>query len=86
MKTFMIDLFDDRYAALAEVVAAAATVTIVLAGIRGERSFQYGVFDHTKPPQFDGFKDPIMAMRWLSDLKGFFFTCSSLDDKRSSAP
>ncbi|XP_052621371.1 uncharacterized protein LOC122195016 [Lactuca sativa] len=30
-----------------------------------------------KPPEFDGTQDPVAAMRWISDIEGCFFTCSS---------
>ena len=29
-----------------------------------------------KPPYFDGFQDPIIAIRLLSDVEGCCFTCS----------
>jgi len=78
IKTVMVEHFDERYAALAETVAAAATSAVTAAGVGGgaSRAFQYRDFDNTKPPKFDGTQDAIRAMRWLSDVEGCFFTCS----------
>ena len=82
VKTAMIELFNDRYAALSEVVVTAATMAVVVVGVRGERAFQYLYFDKTKPPELDGVKHPIIEMRWLYDMEGCFFTCSCLDDQK----
>ena len=76
IKTAMVEYFDERYAALAETAAAAATTAVAAAGGGAGRGFQYRDFDNTKPPTFDGVQDPIVAMRWLSDVEGCFFTCS----------
>ena len=35
IKTDMIELFDDRYAALTEAVTVAATATVVISGTQG---------------------------------------------------
>ena len=75
IKTAMVEYFDERYAALTETAAAAA-------GGGAGRGFQYRDFDNTKPPTFDGVQDPIVAMRWLSDVEGCFFTCSCPADQR----
>ena len=80
IKTAIIDLFDERCATLTEVADVVATVVVVAAGIGGERTFRYQDFENTKPLVFDGFWDPISAMRWLSDVEGCFFTCSCLVD------
>ena len=71
----MVEYIDECYAALSETVAAAATTGVVAAGVGSGRDFQYRDFDNTKPPTFDGVQDPIVAMRWLSDVEGCFFTC-----------
>ena len=76
INTAMIELFDDRYAALYESVVVAATMPVVANGVHGERAVQYRDFDNTKPLVFDGVPDPIIAIRWLSDLDVCFFTCS----------
>ena len=65
IKTTMIELFDDRYAAFSEVVVAATTAAVAAMGIYRERSFHYRDFDNTKPMKFDGVRGPIMEMRWL---------------------
>ncbi|XP_023760538.1 uncharacterized protein LOC111908976 [Lactuca sativa] len=79
----MIELFEDRYVALIEVVVAAATTIIIDARIREERSFQYWDFDNKKPPEFYTVKGPIVTIRWLSNTEGSFFTCSCLDDQKA---
>ena len=76
IKTAMVEYFDARYAALTEAAAAAATMVVSAAGLGASRGFQYRDFDNMKPPNFDGIQDSIIAMRWLSDIKGCFFTCS----------
>ena len=35
-----------------------------------------------KPPTFDGIQNLIVAMRWLSDVEGCFFTCSCPVDQK----
>ena len=52
------------------------------AGAGTGQAFQYRDFDNTKPPNFDGIQDPIIAMRWLSDVEGCFFTCSCPADQK----
>ena len=79
-KVAMMEYIYDRYATLSEVVVAATSATVAAVGAQGEKDFQYLDFDRTKPPKFDGVLDPIVAMRWLSDVEGCFFTCSCLDD------
>ena len=56
IKTAMVEYFDERYAALADTVAAAATsaVTATRVGGGAGRAFQLLDFDNTKPPTFDG--------------------------------
>ena len=82
MKTAMVEYFDECYAALAETAVAAAAATIETTGGGAGRGFQYRDFDSTKPPTFDGVQDPIVAMRWLSDVEGCFFTCSCPTEQR----
>ena len=82
IKTTMVEYFDERYAALTETAAAVATAAVAAAGGGDGRGFQYRDFDNTKPPTFDGVQDPIVAMRWLSDVEGCFFTCSCPADQR----
>lgn len=82
IKTAMVEYFDERYAALVETAAAVATVTVAIAGGGADRDFQYRDFDNTEPPTFDGVQDPIVAMRWLSDVEGCFFAYSCPADLR----
>ena len=86
VKDAMIELFDDRYAALSEVVVAVATMAVATFGARGERYFQYRDFDNTKPLEFYGVSDPIEAMRWFSDVEGCFSHVLVRMTRRSSAP
>ena len=34
-------------------------------------------FNNTKLPEFDSVRDPIVCMRWISDVDGCFYTCAS---------
>ena len=80
--TAMMDFFDDRYTAMAENVVVAASVVVVAVGVRQGLVFQYWDFNNTKPPNFIGVQDLIVAMRWLSDVEGCFFTCSCAADQK----
>ena len=78
IKTAMVEYFDERFAALAETVAATATSTVTATAVGGGavRAFQYRAIATLPHPMFDGTQDAIRAMRWLSDVEGCFFTCS----------
>lgn len=69
MKTTLIEVFDERYAAVTEVAAVAA------ARPQGGDSLLFREFSNTKPPEFYRTQDPIAAMRWISDVEGCFYTC-----------
>ena len=69
IKTTMMEFFDDRYTTIAET-AIAASAAVAAAGVGSGWVCQYQDFDNTKPPTFDGVRDPIIAMRWLSDVEG----------------
>ncbi|XP_023766423.1 uncharacterized protein LOC111914944 [Lactuca sativa] len=77
-----MEFFYDLYAAIAETAADAASGGVAAIGVGTWRVFQYQDFDNTKPPTFDGFQDPIIAMRWLSNVDGCFFTCSCPADQK----
>ena len=77
----MIEYFDESYAALYEA-AAAATSVVAAVGVGSVRVFQYQDFDNMKPLTFNGVQEPIIAMRWISDVEGFFYTCSRLTDQK----
>ena len=68
IKPAVMELFDEKYVALSEVVAIATVVAA--AEIVVELVFMYWDFNNTKPLTFDGVQDPIIAMRWLSNVKG----------------
>nr|KAJ0203488.1 hypothetical protein LSAT_V11C500244810 [Lactuca sativa] len=82
IKTAMVEYFDERYAALAETTATAATSVVSATWGGVGRGFQYRDFYNTKPLTFDGIQDPIKAMRWISDVEGCFFTCSCPADQK----
>ena len=82
IKTTMFEYFDERYAAIVETVATAASIAMAAAGGGAGQAFQYRDFNNTKPPTFDGVQDPIIFMRWLSHVNGHFFTCSCPTDLR----
>ena len=54
IKTTLIETFDERYDALTEAVAAAATMAIVAARLQVGDLLMYREFGNTKPPEFDG--------------------------------
>ena len=81
IKTAMVEYFDERYADLAETVAAAAAAVVAAEGGGAGQGFQYWDFDNTKPPTFDGVQDPIVPMTSLSDVEGCFFMCSCPADQ-----
>ena len=56
IKTAMIKYFDGHYATLSEATVSAATMTIAVDGVCGERVFQYRDFDNTKAQFSIGFK------------------------------
>ena len=65
------------------MAAAVASATIVATGGRTSRAFQYQDFDNMKPPTFDGIQDPIIAIRWLSDVEDAFTHAHVLLTRRS---
>ena len=79
IKTTQIETFDECYAIVTEVVAAAP---VAAARVGSVRVLQYWYFDNTKPPTFDRVQDPIITFMWLSDVEGCFFTCSCPADQK----
>ena len=77
IKTTLIETFDERYAALSDAAVAAATAAVAAARPHGGDVLLFREFSNTKTPEFDGTQDPIAAMRWILDIEGCFFTCSS---------
>ena len=80
IKTVMMEFFNDRYATIAETAAIAASAAMAAAGVGTGRAFQYRDSNNTKPPTFDGIHKSIMAMRWLYNVDGCFFTFSCTAD------
>lgn len=78
IKTISIETFDERYAAMTEVAAAATTAAIADVRLYGVDSLWYRDFNDTKPPEFDRTQDLIAAMRCIFDVEGCFYTCSCL--------
>ena len=50
IKTTMIEIFDDRYAAVTEAAAAVGTATVAAARPQGGNSLLFREFSNTKPP------------------------------------
>ncbi|KAL4555553.1 hypothetical protein LXL04_038175 [Taraxacum kok-saghyz] len=44
------------------------------------REFQYRDFNACSPPEFKGDTNPIISMRWISDVEGAFITSGCPDD------
>ena len=63
IKTTLIETFDERYAALSDVVVVAATAAVAAARPQGGDALLFREFSNTKPPEFDGMQDLIAAMR-----------------------
>lgn len=78
--TTLIELVDECYTAVMQATAVAATAVVASIGARVGESFQYRDFSNTKPTKFYRVKDPILAMRWLSNMDGCFFMCSYPQD------
>lgn len=76
IKTGIIMMLDERYTVVASIVSTTTTVNVVDVVVSGERKIPYPKFNNTKPPDFDGFMEPIVFMRWISDVEGCFYTCT----------
>lgn len=76
IKIMLINIIDEHYETVTEAASAFATTTsIVDVGPQGNGSMQYQDFDDMKPLEFDGFRDPIVAMILIYDVEGCFNTC-----------
>lgn len=82
IKTAMIDIFDERYTSVIEVVVVVSTAAIIAMGLLGRGMVQYWDFNNTKPPEFDGFKDPTVSISQLYDVEGCFFTFLCTEDQK----
>lgn len=78
IKTTLIEMFDERYVVVIKAFVATPIATTIL---QGGGSIQYRDFSNTNPLEFDRLKDPIIVMRWISDVEGFFFTCSCTESQ-----
>ena len=76
IKTTLIETFDERYVALSDVAVAAATAAVAAARPHGGDVLLYLECSNTKPPEFDWTQDLIVAMWWISNTEGCFYTCS----------
>ena len=74
IKTTLMETFDERYAALTEAAATAATAVVAAATPQGGDSLLFREFNNTKPLEFDGTQAPIADMRWIYDIEGCFYT------------
>ena len=70
IKTELIALFNEWYAAFASTIAIAATSIVAAAASPVKKEMPYREFNNTMPRDFNGVRDPIVAMRWNSDLEG----------------
>ena len=70
IKTVMIKSFDERYAFVSETATTVATATIVDTGVQGRGLIQHQDISNTKPLEFHGVKDLIVAIRWIYDVEG----------------
>lgn len=78
IKTELISIFDEWYVVVASIAAATATSIIDVTALLREKEMPYMEFNNTKPPEFEGVMDPIVAMRWISNVEGCFYTCTCL--------
>ena len=76
IKTTLIETFDEHYDAVIEVAVAASTAVVAAARPQGGDSLLFWEDSNTKPPEFDGTQDPIVAMRWNFDIEECCYTCS----------
>lgn len=70
IKTTMVELFYERYAFVNEAAASIAIATVAAARTHDGDSILYREFNNMKPPEFDGVKDLIDAIRWVFDVEG----------------
>ena len=77
IKTAMMEYFDEKYAALAETAATAATTDVTVAGGGAGRAFQYGT-SITRSPRH------LMVHKIRKNpCGGCFFTCSCSTDQKA---
>lgn len=79
IKTELIALFDERYVVVSSTASATTKVFDAAATSSREKEKRYREFYNTKPPEFNGARDPIVSMMWISDMEGCFYTsaCSA---------
>lgn len=82
IKTTLIEMFYEHYVVVTEVVSFIPIAFTVVIRLQGRASIYYHEFGNMKAPEFDGVKDPIVDMRWVSDVEGFFYTGSWLANQK----
>lgn len=70
--TELIALFYEWYVVVASTIVTIATTVVVVVTPSREKETPYRDFNNNKPPKFDGVKDPIIVMRWISNMEGYF--------------
>lgn len=65
-----------RYSTVASTAATLAIVVVVATASPREKDIMYRESNNTKPPEFEGARDPIMEMRYILDVEGCFYTCA----------
>lgn len=82
VKTTLIKEFDMRYPAIVQAAIITTTTTVAITGLQRGGAMQYQDFSNMQPSEFKGDKDPIIAIRLISDVKGCFYTCSCPKDQK----
>lgn len=82
VKTMLIEEFDRRYVTVTQAASVVDTTVIVVVGFQRCGLMQYKEFSYMKPPEFRGDRDLIIALIWISDVEGCFYTCSCPEDQK----
>lgn len=72
-------MFDNHFVDVTDVVATAVTIVVDSVGPPGGGSVSYRDFNNTKPREFDRTRGLIVAMIWISNVEGCFYTWACLD-------
>lgn len=70
IKTKIINLFDKQYDAIDSTASATTIAAIAATTSSGDKGMSYREFNNTKPLEFDGVRDPITTIRWISNVEG----------------
>lgn len=84
IKTERIYIFHKWYLVVASIIAAIATDVVVVTASPREKDMPYREFNIVKSPEIESVRDPVIAMRWIFDVEGCFYTCSCRSDLKFS--